>query len=71
MIFRNSTFHSFSIDDAIKYGIHEAIILGNIQKLGDIKYESLPYYFSYIPQDQFFEILNKLISIGLIIKKDE
>lgn len=68
-IIRNANFDDlqvFSSQEAIKYGIEIAIILGNIEKYPQVHSSLLHFKFPYIEYVKFYESMNKAIHLGLL-----
>lgn len=63
---RQDVYHYIYPDDVLKYGMHKAAILANHHVYANVEKEKLHEHFSYIPRDEFYIILQELVTAGAL-----
>lgn len=60
----NKKHHQVHTEDVLKFGMDKACILGNIHFFYHLEKAELHEGFPYIPKEEFYQLLNELVSEG-------
>lgn len=63
--------HTISVDDAMKYGIKKAAILGMIDRFPQDKKETWHNFCPYIDKETFYIYLQELLDQGILIEEND